>query len=146
MNNFVPMNMIPFIANMKRVSDDGGNKPQPSVDPVALLHEVMLNVLEFHPNEEYGWITDSPTNYTYNIKYCLENGGYPLALLKLIDENSTKEYVFTEFEATSPSEAEVKVLCLDELNGPTYFADLGYEIDMETGDGRVYINNIRLEE
>lgn len=143
MNNFVPMNMIPFIANMKN-SSKGGEKPtpQPSIDPIDLIHKIMLNSVELHYYDgEDCWTSDSQDIFASISKDALTyyQGYYPDALFKLCDNNSIRECVIVQYESMGENSADVWLMFLDNLDAEPKYASLSFETDAETGDSRTIL-------
>lgn len=143
MNNFVPMNMIPFIANMKRVSDDGGNKPQPSptpFNPTELLNKVVT--LDFGNTEKFPAIGENtyrlvdlePEQFMMLKEMCnIYSPNIPSFKINVED----REYIVISYESVSDTAiGDLVDIYIDDVSATEHntFDTIELYTDAETGD------------
>lgn len=144
MDNFVPMNMIPFIANM-RSADNSGDKPQPEpFNPHDILNKVVT--MDFGEAEKIIWqdvevyALPIDSDQFMMIRNMAQEVGTNLPSFKLRFED--KDYVIISYTSTSMSTIEELVdIDMDDASMTEHqtFEVISMFTDTETGDSVIIL-------
>ena len=143
MNNYVPMNMIPFIANMDNSSEvkpgpQPGPEPTP-FDPTELVHKFVFDFGYAEPTTAYPY----PNCYELSV---LSEAFMPfvLTMMPFRFTFNDKEYVIVEYSPISETDiTEFVDVYADDSSLTEHSTFEGYIItchtDPETGDSAVLL-------
>lgn len=144
MNNFVPMNMIPFIANMKNGSEvkpgpQPGPEPTP-FDPTELVHKFVFDFGHAEPTTLY------PYQDCYELSVLPDEFmSFVLIMIPFRFTFNDKEYVIVEYSPISENDiTEFVDVYADDINLTEHTTFEGYVItlhtDPETGDSVILLH------